>query len=414
MSLLIHGIGPLAHLSVGEGPIIGHALEESCISHGKAILIEGQKIARIAEEDQLMTEYQSSDTMFLNVEGRAVIPGLVDAHTHLLWQGDRSNEVRMRMEGMSYSQIAQTGGGITATVTPTRESSLQELVTSGQTRLRKALKNGTTHLEAKSGYGLSVESELRLLEAVDVLSKQENLPSIDPTWLGAHAVPPESNKADYLDEIVSSQLPAVIEQGIARSVDVFCEPGWFSTEETEMICKQGQAANLDVRLHIDEFCDGGGGELAAELGATTADHAHYTPMESRKKMADSGVMTGFLPGTPYSMGESWPDFNQMLRENIPWSAATDFNPNCNTLSLPFIGSILVQRCQVNPLDALVAVTRNSASTTPHNSGLLHGMIKQGGVANLNIVDSPHWEKWALTPGNSPFWKTILSGRVIDY
>ncbi len=410
----MHGIDSLVHLSSGEGPISGHAVEEDCISSGQAILIENGLVCKISGEEELVDEYQSSSATFVDVNGRSVIPGLVDAHTHLLWQGDRSNEVRLRMEGMSYSQIANRGGGIAATVDPTRKADIPQLVATGRGRLLRALKNGTTHLEVKSGYGLSTASELRLLEAAHILANLETTPTIDSTWLGAHAIPPGGTKIDYMEELISEQLPSVIEQGLARSVDVFCEPGWFTVEETELICKEASSKGLDIRLHIDEFCDGGGGNLAADLNATTADHAHYTPLDSRKRMAKTGVMTGFLPGTPYSMGENWPDFNQMCREEIPWSAATDFNPNCNTISLPFIGSILVQRCKVNPLDALVAITRNPATTTPHPAGVEHGMIKEGAAANLNVVDSKHWEKWALTPGETPFWKTVLNGEIIDF
>jgi len=414
MALLVHGIGQLVHVSSGEGPIIGHANQEECISKGQAILIEDGLISKISSEEELVEEFQSSGALELDVGGRAIIPGLVDAHTHLLWMGDRSNEVRLRMNGLSYSQIAQNGGGIGATVSATREATLQQLVMIGERRLNRALRNGTTHLETKSGYGLSTESELRLLEAVHILDNMKTTPSIDSTWLGAHAIPPGREKSDYVEELISEQLPSVVEQGFARSADVFCEPGWFSLDETESICKESKKQGLDIRLHIDEFCDGGGGELAADLLATTADHAHHTPLDSRKRMAEVGTMTGFLPGTPYAMGERWPSFKQMCDEGIPWTAATDFNPNCNTISLPFIGSILVQRCNVNPLDALVAVTRNPATTTPHSSGVDHGMLKEGAAANINVVDSRHWEKWALTPGHTPFWKTILNGEVIDF
>ena len=201
---------------------------------------------------------------------------------------------------------------------------------------------------------------------------------------------------------MSEQLPAIIEQGIASSADVFCEPGWFTIEQTEEILKASKSGGLDLRLHIDEFEDGGGGQLGCGIFSHTADHAHHTNDDARQKMNTAGVNCGFLPGTPYSMGEDYPPFEKCLDNDWVWSIATDFNPNCRTLSLPFISSILVQRNDISPIAALAACTRNSAETTPHPSGLKHGQIVEGGIANLNIVDGPHWESWCLQPGHSPF------------
>ena len=215
-----------------------------------------------------------------------------------------------------------------------------------------------------------------------------------------------------MKKLLSEQLPAVIEQGIARSADVFCEPGWFNIEQTEEIMKSQQRGGLDLRLHIDEFEDGGGGQLAAELHVTTADHAHYTNDDARAAMSRAGVNCGFLPGTPYSMGSEYPPFEHCLDNDWVWTIASDFNPNCRTLSLPFISSILVQRNEISPITTLAACTRNSAITTPHPSGLTHGQIAEGGIANLNIIDGPWWEAWCLQPGHSPFTATMIEGELI--
>ena len=169
----------------------------------------------------------------------------------------------------------------------------------GRTRLLQALRNGTTFLEAKSGYGLSTKHELRLLKIVNQLKSEEHLPSIHSTWMGAHAVTPDQTYESYTEEILSEQLPAVLASELAESADVFCEPGWFSIEQAEDILRASRRGGLDLRMHIDEFTDGGGGELAAELNVMTADHAHHTPMEARIAMKEAGVITGFLPGTPY-------------------------------------------------------------------------------------------------------------------
>ncbi len=411
MRHLLTNAGPIAHMS-SKGPISGHIHDESSFVHepGMAILVEDHVIVKIDETESMESEF--TDILVTNLEGKAVIPGLVDAHTHLLWAGDRSREISWKQKGMSYKQIAEKGGGIAATVLPTRSASDSDLAHLGIERMREALRNGTTHLEAKSGYGLDTETELRMLSIAEGLSAIERLPSLDLTWLGAHAASPGSTLDDYFEDIMSNQLPAILEQGIARSADVFCEPGWFSVEQSEDLLKSSREGGLDLRIHIDEFADGGGGDLAAELSVQTADHAHHTNLESRHTMDKAGVNTGFLPGTPYSMGEEYPPFKQCQENNFVWSIASDFNPNCRTLSLPFISSILVQRNEISPITTLAACTVNSANTTPHPSGLNHGVIEVGAVANLNIVDGPWWEAWCLQPGHSPFAATMLEGELI--
>ena len=411
MDRLLVNAGPIAHMS-GDGPIVGeiHNESEYIYQEGMAILVSDYVISKIAESEELISEYTDVDV--IDLEGKAVVPGLVDSHTHLLWAGDRSREVAMKQKGMSYRDIAANGGGIAATVLPTRKSTESQLAHLGIERMREALRNGTTHMEAKSGYGLDTESELRLLSVAENLAAIDNLPSLDLTWLGAHSAPPSQTIESYFEEIISEQLPTIIEQGIARSADVFCEPGWFSIEQTEEILRESKKGGLELRLHIDEFVDGGGGNLAAEYQVSTADHAHYTNDEARAKMNAAGVNCGFLPGTPYSMGAEYPPFKDCIENQFAWSIATDFNPNCRTLSLPFISSILVQRNDISPITTLAACTRNSAETTPHPSGLKHGQIVEGGIANLNIVDGPFWEAWCLQPGHSPFAATMIEGNVI--
>ena len=411
MQRLISNTGPIAHLS-GHGPISGHIQDLGPLvsEPGMAILVDDHVITKIGESDEMLSEY--SDVEVIDVEGRAIIPGLVDSHAHLIWAGDRSREVGWKQQGMTYRQISEMGGGIAATVIPTRNASDSELAHLGIERMREALRNGTTHMEIKSGYGLDTKTELRLLEIAESISSVDRLPSLDLTWLGAHAAPPGGDIASYFEEILSEQLPAILDQGIARSADVFCEPGWFSIEQTEEIMKASKLGGLDLRLHIDEFADGGGGQLAADLGVQTADHAHYTNDEAREAMYSASVNCGFLPGTPYSMGEDYPPFSKCMDNNWVWSIATDFNPNCRTLSLPFISSLLVQRNEISPIATLAACTRNSAETTPHPSGLTHGQIVEGGIANLNIVDGPWWESWCLQPGHSPFSATMIEGEMI--
>jgi len=415
-------IGPLVHLS-GKGVLSGLEMSDAdqyVSQSGLGLVVQDGCIESIQDSEILEDEYGSptyehnSNFEVVSLEGMAVIPGFVDGHTHLLWAGDRSRELSWRRSGMTYQQISSMGGGIQDTVRSTQKASDDALLQLGYERMRTALRSGTTHMEAKSGYGLSTESELKLLEISNELQNIGHLPSLDITWLGAHDIPKGKNSKEYLDEILSEQLPCVLEQGFARSADVFCEPGWFDIEESEQILRASREGGLALRMHIDEFKDGGGGDLAAELKVDTADHAHYTSDEARIKMKNANVLTGFLPGTPYSMGVDWPNFNHVTEMDVPWSIATDFNPNCKILSPTFLGSLLVQRCSVDPLAALIASTRNPSEATPHPSGNIHGRIEVGAVANFNVLSTPYWESWCLQPSHPPIKSTCLNGELIHH
>ena len=301
-----------------------------------------------------------------------------------------------------------------STVRSTRDASDSVLYTNGMDRLRQSLRNGATFVEAKSGYGLSTEHELRLLNIIDQYKGDSNLPSIHTTWMGAHAVTPEHTYESYTEEILSDQLPRVLESNLAESADVFCEPGWFTLEQSEDILRASRSGGLKLRMHIDEFQDGGGGELAAELKVTTADHAHHTSMDTRIKMHEANVMTGFLPGTPYCNGHAWPDFEEVTTKKIPFTLATDFNPNCYINSIPFIGSLAVQRNGMDPYNALSCVTRLAAKSTPRSDGLQHGVIQKGAIASFNVLKSKHWESWCMMPSASPIQSVCLEGNYIEF
>jgi len=416
---LLVDAGPMVHFENTLMHPSSRPIEESIFTEGMGILVEGGVITRIQPSQEMREEFSyhgDEPTLIdeLNIRslgGKAIIPGLIDSHTHLVWAGDRSQEVRWRQEGKNYTEISQMGGGIAHTTSATRTTSKDELFRLGYSRMRAALRSGTTHLEVKSGYGLDTTTELKLIEVGHMLGEIKHLPTTDCTWLGAHDVPSPLSMEEYVDELLSDQLPAVVEQGLARSADVFCEPGWFSLEHSESLLKESRAAGLSLRMHIDEFSNGGGGELAAELKVDTADHSYHTPMDARLDMQKAGVITGFLPGTPYAMGDSWPAMKPMVEHEIDFTLATDFNPNCQTLSLPFMGSLMVQRCGLNPLDALFAVTSQAGRSTPHPSGNPHGRLSIGAVANFNVLDSPHWESWALQPSHTPFHSTVLEGEV---
>ena len=395
-----------------SGAVVTEALHDSLtILDGADILIEDGVIESIQPSRDMVEEFDLSesvhhDLQFIDVGSRAIVPGLIDAHTHLIWSGDRSDEVGKRLSGMSYHDIAAQGGGIGRTVRATANATVDELRTIGASRAATARRSGTTYMEAKSGYGLETFAELNQIQAGHDVGTINGLPGIHATWLGAHAIPNGWKEEETVERLLSEQLPAVIEQGLAKSIDVFCEPGWFSLESTERIMLAGMGFGLSGRLHVDEFVDSGGGELAAELGVVTADHTLETSSVGRQAMADAGVITGYLPGTPHMMGTTMPD---MTATPGAYTIASDFNPNCPTLSLPFAASLAVHRAGTSPGQALAAVTSTAALSVPRSDGLEHGVLRIGAAGSLNVLNGASWEGWCLSPGHDPFSLTVIDG-----
>ena len=423
MDLLLYNIGELATLSHGDvsKPLSGTKMSERdnlLLEPGHSILISEGNIIKISPEQELLEEFapdlednKSAHIELLDVNGKAIIPGLVDCHTHLIWSGDRSNEIRLRQNGLSYQDISKQGGGINRTVEATRKASLKELKAIGSSNLSQSSNYGTTTIEAKSGYGLSVESELKILQATNSLGGiNQNILS---TWLGAHDFPKDKKVSEYMDELIHEQLPLVAEKGLAKWIDVFCEPGWFDLEQTEILVKSANSFGLKSRLHVDEFVDSGGLSLAAELKSSSADHVGFSNHDSRDKANKSGTMQVFLPGTPYVLGKDLGNgIIDCIENNWNFSLATDFNPNCQSLSLPFVSSLATHRIGIDPLTALVACTRNPASTL--NSEINHcvGSLYEGGPADFNILNSKYVDYWCQTPGVSPISKTYYSGSIV--
>ncbi len=422
MGLLLLNCGPVATLSDGDInlPLIGNQMsdiESQTIDGNNGILMSSDSIEKISQSEELSHEYGFEGTQSMQIfdcKGKAIIPGFVDSHTHLLWDGDRANEMQLRHSGLSYSEIARSGGGIQKTVQFTRKASFERLTNLGLKRIERAFSHGTTTMECKSGYGLSLESEIRLLQSTQFLSETTPM-DIHSTWLGAHDVPKDMAIDDYVDLLIHEQLPAVVEQGIANYVDVFCEPGWFSLKHTELIVHAAEEFGLPARIHVDEFVDGGGLQLASELGVVSGDHVGHSSDCARQEASEAGVMQTFLPGTPYILGhELESPLKKCVENDWAFSLATDFNPNCRTLSIPFVGSLATHRLGLSPLEALASVTRNPASTlTKSVNGKLPGSIREGGPADILVLDSEYIESWCQMPGDNPIFKTVKSGKFVN-
>jgi len=424
MRTILHNCGEIAHLSTGddEDPLSGERLlDRESLVHpaGMAIMIRGGIIEKIAPSEEVLSEFApwypsestSGEVEVIDIGEMSVVPGFVDSHTHLPWSGDRTNELAMRLRGKTYQEIAQSGGGIMKTVRHTRSTPKRHLVTSGISRAQEFMRNGTTTLEAKSGYGLDLDSEIKLLESISEIDRSTSL-DIRATWLGAHDFPPEMGRGEYVEHLISEQLPVISELSLAKWVDVFCEEGWFTNEQTEDLVKASKHYGMKSRLHVDEFVDGGGLALAADLGSVSADHVACSNDDSRVSAAESGTVQTFLPGTPYVLGKRLElPMNKCIREDWPFSIATDFNPNCPITSLPFIGSIVVHRLGVDPIASLVAATRNPA-TTMFDGEEPRGVLSEGSIADMNVLWSSSADSWCQTPGSSPVRNTIKNGIIV--
>ena len=358
----------------------------------------------------------------LDARGGTVTPGLIDPHTHLLFAGTRERELRQRQGGAGYLEILESGGGILATVERTRQATAEELEAHGRRWLDEMLAHGVTTVEAKSGYGLDLATELRLLEVIGRLDAQGPIELV-PTFLGAHAVPaelrarPDGGTEAYLHAVIREQLPAVSAQGIARFCDVFCERGVFSVEQARRLLREAGRWGLQARLHADELAPSGGAELAAELGAASADHlaapsAAGIAALGAAAASDRPVVATLLPATGlFLMHEGTAPARALVEAGVPVALGTDFNPGTSpTPNLQLILSLAVLRLKLTPSEALAAVTINAAQAV----GLAetHGSLEPGKQADLVIWDVPSHELLPYWLGADLCRVVVKRGQVV--
>jgi imidazolonepropionase len=323
----------------------------------------------------------------VDAEGLLVVPGLVDPHTHAVFAGDRSFEVEHKVAGKSYLEIQRMGGGIHHTVEATRRASTEELAEGGKRRLTEMLRQGTTTVEVKSGYGLDTHHEVKMLRAVELL-RASAVQDVVPTLLAAHAVPKELAKVRdvYVQMVLGEMLPQVAHEGLASFVDVWCDEGAFTPDECRAILVAAQRAGLGLRLHADEFGRAGGARLAADLHASSADHLLRATPEDFRALRDAGVVPVLAPAAPLvTFTHTWPDARALIADAVPFALATDFNPNCQVSSMQRAMALAVFAMRTPPKAALTAATLNAACSL--SRGRTVGTIEEGKLADLAFVEA---------------------------
>jgi len=383
-------------------------------SHAKTI--DNIKDSEIFIIDGIIEEIDKSiddDCEIFDCKNKLVTPGFVDPHTHPVFLNGREEEFGLRVQGATYREIADKGGGINSSVNGVRKAPIEELVTIVTKRMDRFLKLGTTTVEAKSGYGLNIESELKSLEVLDIVN-QNNAIDIIPTFLGAHAIPTEykNNHDRYVDLICDEMIPAVANQGIAKYCDVFCENGYFTVEQSKKILETAKKNGLLPRLHADEFEDSGAAELAAELEAVSADHLMAISDVGIAKMAEKKVTATLLPGTTFFLGSTnYAPVKKLMKAGVEIALATDFNPgSCHIQSMAFIISLACIQMGMSVEDAMVSATYNSARTLNLENKI--GSIEVGKKADLIIWELDRLIEIPYNAIDVPIRKIIKNGKFV--
>ena len=406
--LVVRNIGLLATVA-GPAPRLGAAMGDLGIVPGAAVVATGGRIVYAGPEAG-MPPVEAARTF--DAAGAAVLPGFVDAHTHLVFAGDRDEEIRQRLAGRTYAEIAAAGGGIVRTVDATRRASVDELADGLARRLDEMLAQGTTTAEVKSGYGLETAAEVRSLEAIAAVSRRHPV-TVVPTFLGAHEVPVEhrGDRARYVDLLVREMIPEVARRGLARFCDVFCEKGVFTVEESRTILSAARAHGMGLRVHADELLWTGGAELAAEMGARSADHLLFVSEAGMAAMAKAGVAATLLPSAAFylRLGRHAPA-RAMIAAGVPVALATDGNPGGGlSPSMPFAMAVSCFAAGLSLEEAITAATINAAYSLDVHAEA--GSIEAGKRADLVVLRSARLLD-VIRVGVPAIRAVVKDGRVV--
>ncbi len=412
--LIIYHCNELVTMNTKYGaPRIGEEMLELAIINDGAIATKDDRIVFIGTTNDFISKYEFGKVPTkIDASNKLVTPGFIDPHTHIIFDGTRENELSMKLEGKTYLEILKAGGGILKTVRETRKASLEKLVENGKKILNRMMACGTTMVEAKSGYGLTTESEIKQLRAIQILNKQHPL-DIIPTFLGAHAIPPEyeNNPNEYIKLIISDMIPKIAEENLAEYCDVFCEEGIFTGKQTNKILKTAIRYGLKPQIHIDEIVDTNGALLASEIKAIQTGHLLKSNDEGLKAMAESGVIATLLPGTPFClMLNDYAPARKMIDLGIAIALATDLNPNCWTESMQMIITLACYNMKLSPAEALTAATINSACALQRQDEV--GSLEIGKKADLIVFDIPNHQFLPYHFGVNLVLKVIKNGKIV--
>jgi len=408
-SLAILHASQLVTLAGPKRPRVSAEMSELAIIRDGGMVIREGKIDIVGSSNEI--KKIAGDAEVVDAGGRVVFPGFVDAHTHLVFAGNRLDDFERRARGESYAQIARAGGGIWSTVGKTRAASDVDLLAQAKKHGEWFLRSGTTTVEAKSGYGLTVEDELKILRVMQRLNEETPL-EVVPTFLGAHAVPRNLKTDEYIALLVDEMLPQIARQNLAEFCDVFCERGYFDVEPSRRILKAARKLGLRLRIHADQLTNSGGAELAAELNATTADHLEKTDEQGIAALKSAGVQPVLLPGSVYALGLSdYPRTREMIEAGLAVVIATDFNPGSSpTPSMPMILSLACTQMKMSPSEAITAATINAAYSL--NRGNTIGSLEAGKLANFSIFDCEDYRELAYWFGIPQTHSVFVKGKRV--
>lgn len=375
------------------------------------LVINKNQIEAIGETSRLLAEYSRQDYDIIDCSNKTVCPGFVDSHTHLVFAGDRSHELNLKIQGKSYQEIAQKGGGIMFSVKKTRDATKEELIELSKTRLDKMLLHGTTTVEAKSGYGLNAESEIKILEVINELNAMHPI-DIIPTFLGCHIKPEDfmGNQWEYIESMMQL-LPIIKNRNLAEYVDIWTDLGAFTTEESKVFLEESEKQGFKLRIHADEMDNVGAALLAAEMKVASADHLLKAEAVSARSMADAGVVANLLPGTPFVlMSKQYANFQMFKDAGATVALSTDFNPNCYILDMQTIIGLGCFMMKMLPEEALKAVTYGGATSLNRENEI--GSLDLEMNADILILDASSVDTIPYQFGTNHVNTVIKNGKII--
>ncbi|WP_245739895.1 imidazolonepropionase [Thermoflavimicrobium dichotomicum] len=397
-----------------DKPLCGQEMNDLKIIEDGSVWIENGVIQKVGKDEEIIKHYlhRLAEADTIDATGRLVTPGLIDPHTHLVYAGSRENEFEMRLKGATYMEIMNAGGGIHATTRATRQADHAQLFTESKRRLDQFLLHGVTTVEAKSGYGLTLEHEIKQLEVAQALNEKHEVDVVS-TFMGAHAVPAEYREDPdrYVDKVITGMIPEVARRGLAEFNDVFCERGVFTPEQSRRILEAGLEYGLKPKIHADEIEPYGGAELAAAVDCVSADHLLKASDEGIQAMTEKGVVGVLLPGTAFFLMAEVASGRKMIDAGVPVALSTDCNPGSSpTVSLPLIMNLGCLKMGMTPAEVLAAVTINAAHAICRGHEI--GSIEQGKKADLVIFDVPNYMSLSYFYGVNHVHTVIKNGKVV--